>query len=85
MKIGYIGLGKMGKNMVLNLLDHRHTVVAYNRSPGPVREVARRGAVAAFTVEEMIGKLPKQKIVWIMVPAGKPVDMVLGQLLPHLK
>jgi len=85
MKIGDIGLGKMGKNMVLNLLDHKHKVVAYNRSPGPVKDVARRGAVAALTVEEMVGKLPNQKIVWIMVPAGKPVDMVLGQLLPHLK
>ena len=98
MKIGFIGLGRMGFNIVLNLHDKKIGVVAYNRSPEPVREIkkqvagerassrASHGTVeAAFSVEELINKLPKRKIVWIMVTAGKPVDLVIDELLLYLK
>jgi len=85
MKIGFIGLGRMGFNMALNLKDHNVGVVAYNRSPEPVNEIRKKGVGAAYSVKELIGKLPKQKIVWIMVTAGKPVDAVMEELLPYLK
>ena len=84
MKIGFIGLGRMGKNMVLNLLDHKHIVVANNRSPKPIKEVARKGAIPAYSIEEFCQKLGKKKIVWIMIKAGKPVDAVIKSLLPFL-
>ncbi len=48
MKIGFIGLGRMGKNMVERLLEKKKKVVAYNRSPGKVRRVVRKGAEGAF-------------------------------------
>jgi 6-phosphogluconate dehydrogenase len=85
MKIGFIGLGRMGKNMVLHLLEKGHKVVAYNRSPGPIKEVAKKGAISAYSIKELIEKLPKQKIIWLMIPAGKPIDNIIKDLLPYLK
>lgn len=84
MKIGFIGLGRMGYNMVLNLKDHKIDVVAYDRNPEHVREVKKKKIEGANSIQELIKKLPKQKIVWIMITAGSPVDSVIGQLLPHL-
>jgi len=85
MKIGFVGIGKMGKNMVLNLLEHKHQVVAYDRTPKAVKTVVRKGATGAYTLKELVAKLPKQKIIWVMITAGKPVDQVLNKLLPYLK
>ena len=84
MKIGFIGLGRMGFNIVLNLKDHKINVVAYNRSPEPVNEIKKKKVEVAYSVRELIGKLPKQKIIWVMVTAGKPVDDVIEEILPHL-
>ena len=85
MKIGFIGLGRMGFNIVLNLHDKKVPVVAYNRSPEPANQIKKYGIDAAFSVEELLNKLPKQKIIWIMVTAGKPVDAVIEELVPYLK
>ena len=84
MKLGFIGLGRMGFNMVLNLKDHKIPVVAYNRSPEPVKEIKKKNVEVAFSIEELMKKLPKQKIIWIMVTAGKPVDAVIKEILPYL-
>jgi 6-phosphogluconate dehydrogenase len=84
MKLGFIGLGKMGHNMVLNLLDHKHKPVVLNRSPEPTKQLAKKGAIPSYSHEELSKLLPKQKIIWLMVPAGKPVDENIKQLLPHL-
>ncbi len=85
MKLGFIGLGRMGFNMALNLKDHNVDVVAYNRSREPVDEIKKKGVQAAYSVKELINKLPNQKIIWLMVTAGKPVDAVIEELLPYLK
>lgn len=82
MKIGFIGLGKMGKNMVLRLAK-KHKVVAYNRSTQPIKEVMKKGATGAFTIEELFKKLPKQKIIWLMVPASV-VEKMIEKILPYL-
>ena len=84
MKLGFIGLGKMGFNIVLNLKDHKVDIVAYNRSPEPVKEIKKKKVEVAFSVEELMNKLPKQKIIWIMVTAGNPVDLVIEEILPYL-
>jgi len=84
MKLGFIGLGRMGFNMVLNLKDHKVPVVAYNRSKDAVKQIKKHGVEVAYSIEELVGKLPEQKIVWIMVTAGKPVDWVIDELIPHL-
>ena len=54
MKIGYIGLGRMGKNMVLHLLEQGTEVVAWNRSPEPVEEVKTAGAIGAESVGDLM-------------------------------
>ncbi|MEK6946394.1 MAG: phosphogluconate dehydrogenase (NAD(+)-dependent, decarboxylating) [Nanoarchaeota archaeon] len=84
MKIGFIGLGRMGFNMVLNLKDHKVGVVAYNRNSEPTKEIKKKKVEVAFSIGELMKKLPKQKIIWIMVTAGKPVDDVIEEVLPYL-
>ena len=84
MKIGFIGLGKMGFNMVQRLLNHDHEIVVWNRSQEAVEEISKKGAIGAATVKELTNKLPGRRIVWLMVPAGKPVDENLDLLLTLL-
>ncbi|MDT8394184.1 MAG: decarboxylating 6-phosphogluconate dehydrogenase [Bacteroidales bacterium] len=74
MKIGFVGLGKMGFNMVQRLLKNGHQVVVWDRSASVVKEIEKLGATGAASPEDMAEKLPARKIVWLMVPAGKPVD-----------
>ncbi len=85
MKIGFIGLGRMGFNIVLNLHSKKVGVVAYNRSHEPLNKIKKYGVEVAFSIEELVKKLPKQKIIWIMVTAGKAVDGTIKELLPYLK
>lgn len=88
MQIGYFGLGKMGFNMVLRLLEKNHEVVACNRTPEPVKEAAKAGANTAFSCGELAKSLKPPRLVWIMVPAGKPVDEVIfeeGKLIDYLE
>jgi 6-phosphogluconate dehydrogenase len=81
MKIGFIGLGKMGFNMVHRLLNHHHEMVVWNRSVESVREIMKLGAIGAGSVEELVQLLPGRKVIWLMVPAGKPVDDMLEELI----
>ena len=85
MRLGFIGLGRMGKNMVLHLLEKNHEVVAFDSAIEPIKEVEKKGAIAANSIQELMQKLSSPKIVWIMVPAGEPVDEVIAQLLPFLQ
>lgn len=80
MKIGYIGLGRMGKNMVFRLLEQGIEVVAWNRSPEPREEVKKAGAEAVETLEELVKILEPPRVIWIMLPAGEVVDTILDQL-----
>ncbi len=80
MQIGIIGLGRMGMNMAKRLIKGKHRVVAFNRSPGPVREIVRAGAQGARSLEEFVGKLTAPRVVWLMIPAGGPVDDMIDRL-----
>jgi 6-phosphogluconate dehydrogenase len=84
MKIGFVGLGRMGYNMVERLLKHNKQVVAYNRSPNKTKNIAKKGAIAAFTIDELIKNLSKRKIIWLMLPAGKITDNTIKTILPKL-
>src|SRR5437868_12656084 len=86
MELGFIGLGRMGANMVERLLRGGHRVVAYNRSPDKTREAAAHGAIATFSIEELVNNLKESpKAVWIMVPAGDPTTQQIMSLIPLLK
>lgn len=84
MKLGFVGLGKMGRNMVENLLDHGHDVVACDLSREAVTVVAEKGAFPADSLEDMVARLAGPKTIWLMVPSGDPVDETLDVLRPLL-
>jgi 6-phosphogluconate dehydrogenase len=83
MKLGYIGLGKMGYNMAELLLDKKYQLVVYNRRPEPSQKIAKRGAQPADSLRELVMSLPVPRLVWIMVP-HQAVDDVLKELLQVL-
>jgi 6-phosphogluconate dehydrogenase len=85
MRIGFIGLGRMGANMVRRLLRDGHEVVAYNRTAEKTREIAGEGADPAFTIAELVGKLEKPRVAWVMVPAGDATEAQIDELLEHLQ
>ncbi|MBM4407090.1 MAG: decarboxylating 6-phosphogluconate dehydrogenase [Chloroflexi bacterium] len=85
MRIGFIGLGRMGANMVRRLLRDGHEIVAYNRTPEKTHEIAAEGAEPAFSVEELVARLQKPRAVWIMVPAGDATEAQIHELMEHLE
>ncbi|MFP3983866.1 MAG: phosphogluconate dehydrogenase (NAD(+)-dependent, decarboxylating) [Desulfurivibrionaceae bacterium] len=80
MKIGMVGLGRMGMNMARRLLQGGCEVVVFNRTFGRAESLAREGAEPARSLEELLEKLPSPGIVWLMLPAGEVVDEYLGHL-----
>ncbi len=84
MEIGVVGLGRMGANIARRLLRHSHRVIVFNRTPTKTREIAAEGAEPAFSLAELAAKLKQPRHIWLMVPAGKPVDDMIDELLPHL-
>ncbi len=80
MRIGFIGLGRMGANMVRRLLRDGHAIVAYNRTAEKTREIATEGAEPAFTLAELVAKLEKPRAIWIMVPAGDATEAQIDEL-----
>jgi len=84
-EIAIVGLGRMGANMVQRLLNGGHRVVAHNRSRGPIDEAATAGAGPAYTLAEIVQKLTAPRVVWLMVPAGAPVDEQIDALLPLMQ
>jgi 6-phosphogluconate dehydrogenase len=85
MRIGFIGLGRMGANMVRRLLRDGHEVVAYNRTPERVTEIAGEGAIPAYSISELVDNLEKPRAVWVMVPAGDATEAQIEELLDHLE
>ena len=91
MHLGFIGLGRMGANMVRRLARDGHQVVVYNRTVEKATELAdeERAAghdvAAAASVEELVAKLEKPRTAWIMVPAGDATEAQIKELLEHLE
>lgn len=80
MNIGLIGLGKMGYNLALNLMEHNHEVVAFDVNQETVNKISGEGAVGAATIPELVEKLPSPKVVWLMVPSGPITQQVIDEL-----
>jgi 6-phosphogluconate dehydrogenase len=83
MKIGMIGLGKMGANMTERLLRAGHQVVAFDLSEQARQAVAAKGALAAGSLAELAEKLTPPRAAWVMVPAGDPTDKTIAELAEH--
>jgi 6-phosphogluconate dehydrogenase len=84
MQLAMIGLGRMGGNMVERLMRHGHSVVAYDRDAATVGKYQGLGAAPAKDLADVVRQLETPRVVWIMVPAGKPVDATIDTLLPLL-
>lgn len=74
MEIGFIGLGKMGLNMVTRLQQAGHHVTAYDRSPEALAQAATAGCSAATSLADLVQRLKAPRAVWIMVPSGPPTE-----------
>jgi 6-phosphogluconate dehydrogenase len=85
MQLAMIGLGKMGGNMTARLMRDGHSVVVYDHHAEHIAKYVALGARAATGLSDLVAKLSAPRIVWIMVPAGKPVDDTIAALLPGLK
>ncbi len=86
--IGIIGLGTMGRNLLLNMADHGFVVAGYDSDKDKVdslRKESKEAVHAAFTVDEFLALLQKPRAIMLLVPAGKIVDIVIKELLPHLE
>ena len=84
MDLGLVGLGRMGSNMALRLLKGGHRVVAYDQTPEPADALKGEGAVATYSLEELVEQLPSPRAVWLMIPAGEPVTETVKALAPLL-
>ena len=81
MQLGFIGLGKMGGNMVHRIhRDSDHQVIAFDFSADAVSEAESHGATGAGSLEELVNKLEQPRAVWIMVPAGEPTTETVNKL-----
>ena len=83
MQLGMVGLGRMGANMVRRLLKAGHDCVVFDMSPAAVGEVTKENAVAAASLSDLVKKLEKPRIVWLMVPAAV-VDKTIASIAPTL-
>jgi 6-phosphogluconate dehydrogenase len=83
-KLGFVGFGRMGGNMVKRLLGRGHQVAVYARRPEVRAEAAALGATAAESIKALVGLLTPPRVVWLMIPAGDTVDTALGEVMPLL-
>jgi len=84
MQLGFVGLGRMGLNMVTRLARAGHKVVAYDRSPEAVTRAATAGAEGAASLETLVSTLVAPRAVWLMVPAGDATESTVNALAPLL-
>jgi 6-phosphogluconate dehydrogenase len=84
MQLAMIGLGRMGGNMVERLMRHGHKLVVFDRSAETVAKYKAMGATPAGDLAAVVAALPKPRVIWIMVPAGDPVDQTIATLQPLL-
>jgi len=85
MRLAMIGLGRMGGNMSERLMKGGHEVIVFDRSAEAITKYAGLGATDSSSAADAAGKMTGPRIVWIMVPAGKPVDETIAALLPALQ
>ena len=84
MKIGMIGLGRMGANMVRRLIKNGHQCVVYDRSQQAVSTLEKENAIGSSSLQDFVGKLEQPRIVWLMVPAAI-VDDSIADIAPLLE
>jgi len=84
MQLGMIGLGRMGANMVRRLLKGGHRCVVFNRTPKAVNELVQEKATGSTSLQDLVTKLDRPRLIWLMVPAAA-VDETIAGLLPYVE
>ena len=84
MRLAMIGLGRMGGNMAQRLLQGGHEVIVYDRSADAVSAHVAKGSKTAKDLAGVVHQLTPRRVVWVMVPAGEPVESTIEELVPHL-
>lgn len=74
MELGFIGLGKMGMNMVTRLRRDQHRVVVYDRSSDLIKQAEGQGSIGSSSLADLVSKLSAPRAVWVMVPSGAPTE-----------
>lgn len=85
MQIGWIGLGKMGGNMVQRLMQDGHSVVGYDTSAQVVQSLKERGMGGADSIDALLSAIETPRTIWVMVPAGEATDATIGLLATKLR
>ncbi len=85
MQIGLIGLGKMGYNLALNMTRNGHSVVAFDASKPAMEKIQGEGVTTVSAINELSQALTGRRVIWMMVPAGQVVDVVINNLKNYLK
>lgn len=80
MKVGFVGLGKMGGGMVERLMKGGHEIVAYDPIEAALKAAEDKGAIPASSLQELVDKLDKPRAIWIMVPSGEPTEETIMSL-----
>ena len=80
MQLGFVGLGKMGLNMVTRLLNGGHQIVGYDRDPSAMARAEAAGAQGAGGLDALVSALAQPRAVWVMVPAGDPTESTIAAL-----
>ena len=84
MQLGMVGLGRMGANMARRLLRGGHQLVVFNRTVKPIEELVKENATAATDLVDMVKKLARPRVLWLMIPAAS-VDETISQVVPHME
>jgi len=84
MELGMIGLGKMGAFMTERLVKGGHRVIGYDFNAAAVQAAVAKGAAGAGSLDALVSQLKVPRAIWLMVPAGDPVDQTIAALVPHL-
>src|SRR5436309_8623665 len=85
MHAAMVELGGVGGNLVERLMKHGHSLVAFDRDPAVVTKYQQLGAAPAKDLGDVVRQLETPRVIWIMVPAGAPVDSTIDTLLPNLE
>ncbi len=85
MELGFVGLGKMGMNMVIRLRRDQHRVVVYDRSNDLIHQAEGHGCVGSTSLADLVSKLSAPRAVWIMVPSGAPTEETVQAVAALLK
>src|SRR5262245_39683676 len=85
MRLGMVGLGRMGANMARRLMRGRHECVVFDLNPDNVRTLASEGAVGASSLDDFVRRLSKPRVAWVMVPAGDPTEETVMALAKRME